>query len=127
MQNPRCRPTLSGGVPEASGTTRPPHFGSGSSEQLSNVNCGKVCSRCSADSLLHAMLGRPVQKPRNADSVFSASTNVTLRPGDGYIVEFVNTSNPAQIFANSSAFSVKPPGCKASQFVITLSETYDAR
>ncbi|KAI0758879.1 hypothetical protein C8Q74DRAFT_1300554 [Fomes fomentarius] len=37
-------------------------------------------------------------------------TNVTLRPGDNYQVQFVNDSNPAQIFANSSTFSVKPPG-----------------
>ncbi|PIL25804.1 hypothetical protein GSI_11554 [Ganoderma sinense ZZ0214-1] len=41
-------------------------------------------------------------------------TNVTLRPGDGYVVEFVNTTNPAQIFANSSTFTVKSPGSQAA-------------
>ncbi|KAI1787388.1 hypothetical protein LXA43DRAFT_712286 [Ganoderma leucocontextum] len=40
-------------------------------------------------------------------------TNVTLRPGDGYVVEFVNNTNPTQIFANSSTFTVKPPGSQA--------------
>ncbi|KAI0659531.1 hypothetical protein C8Q70DRAFT_984797 [Cubamyces menziesii] len=37
-------------------------------------------------------------------------TNVTLRAGDGYQVQFVNASNTTQIFANSSTFSVKPAG-----------------
>ena len=35
---------------------------------------------------------------------------MTLVPGDGYVVQFVNGSNPAQIFANSSTFTVKPNG-----------------
>ncbi|EJF60202.1 hypothetical protein BD309DRAFT_1046369 [Dichomitus squalens] len=37
-------------------------------------------------------------------------TNVTLRPGDGYLVQFVNTTNHTDVFANSSTFTVKPPG-----------------
>ncbi|RPD63405.1 hypothetical protein L226DRAFT_521861 [Lentinus tigrinus ALCF2SS1-7] len=37
-------------------------------------------------------------------------TNVTLRPGDGYQVQFVNTSNITQVFASSPNFTVKPPG-----------------
>ncbi|CDO77492.1 hypothetical protein BN946_scf184902.g26 [Trametes cinnabarina] len=37
-------------------------------------------------------------------------TNVTLRPGDHYQVQFVNTSNITQVFAHSDDFSVKPPG-----------------
>ncbi|KAI0673193.1 hypothetical protein C8Q78DRAFT_1077472 [Trametes maxima] len=37
-------------------------------------------------------------------------TNVTLRPGDNYQVQFVNTSNITQVFASSPDFTVKPPG-----------------
>ncbi|KAI0319463.1 hypothetical protein OF83DRAFT_1109937 [Amylostereum chailletii] len=37
-------------------------------------------------------------------------TNVTLRPGDNYQVVFVNSTNPSQVYANSSDFSVKPAG-----------------
>ncbi|KAI0369491.1 hypothetical protein BV20DRAFT_967756 [Pilatotrama ljubarskyi] len=44
-----------------------------------------------------------------SDQTFTV-TNVTLRPGDGYQVQFVNTSNITQVFASSANFSVKPPG-----------------
>ncbi|EIW56411.1 uncharacterized protein TRAVEDRAFT_150944 [Trametes versicolor FP-101664 SS1] len=37
-------------------------------------------------------------------------TNVTLVPGDGYQVQFVNTTNLTQVFASSPTFTVKPPG-----------------
>jgi hypothetical protein len=37
-------------------------------------------------------------------------TNVTLIPGDNYILQFVNSSNITQVFVNSSSFSVKPNG-----------------
>ncbi|KAI0772356.1 hypothetical protein BD413DRAFT_40650 [Trametes elegans] len=37
-------------------------------------------------------------------------TNVTLLAGDGYQVQFVNTSNITQVYASSANFSVKPAG-----------------
>ncbi|KAI0028657.1 hypothetical protein K488DRAFT_37907, partial [Vararia minispora EC-137] len=46
----------------------------------------------------------------NTSSESFVVTNVTLRPGDSYQVVFVNTSNPNQVFANSSDFTVMPPG-----------------
>jgi len=39
-------------------------------------------------------------------------TQVTLRPDDGYIVNFVDATNTTDIFAQSSGFTVKPQGCK---------------
>jgi len=43
-------------------------------------------------------------------------TNVTLNVHDGYVINFVNGSNASQIYAQSSAFSVKTPGTpQASQ------------
>ncbi|KAI0742947.1 hypothetical protein C8Q80DRAFT_943166 [Daedaleopsis nitida] len=44
-----------------------------------------------------------------SDQTF-AVTNVTLRPGDGYQVQFVNNTNITQVFAASPTFTVKPPG-----------------
>lgn len=41
-------------------------------------------------------------------------TNVTLRPGDGYQVQFVNNTNITQVFAASPTFTVKPPGSECS-------------
>ena len=38
---------------------------------------------------------------------------MTLIPGDGYQVQFVNTTNQTQVFASSSDFTVKPNGCKS--------------
>ncbi|KAH9914060.1 uncharacterized protein BXZ73DRAFT_55186 [Epithele typhae] len=38
------------------------------------------------------------------------STNVTLRPGDNYQVQFVNTTNQTDVFASSTAFTMKPNG-----------------
>jgi len=37
-------------------------------------------------------------------------TDVTLKPGDGYIVNFVNATNPNQTYVSSSSFSVEPAG-----------------
>jgi hypothetical protein len=37
-------------------------------------------------------------------------TNVTLTPGDNYILQFFNSSNTTQVLANSSSFTVKPNG-----------------
>ncbi|PAV23656.1 hesp-379 [Pyrrhoderma noxium] len=37
-------------------------------------------------------------------------TNVTLTVGTGYVVNFVNTSNSEQVFAQSGTFDVKEPG-----------------
>jgi len=37
-------------------------------------------------------------------------TNVTLRPGTGYQVVFINSVDPTQVYANSSDFEVKAPG-----------------
>jgi len=37
-------------------------------------------------------------------------TNVTLKQGTGYVVNFVSPTNQTQIFASSAAFDVKPPG-----------------
>ncbi|KAI9439412.1 hypothetical protein BJY52DRAFT_1096204, partial [Lactarius psammicola] len=37
-------------------------------------------------------------------------TNVTLRPGTGYQVVFINPVNTTDIYANSSNFEVKAPG-----------------
>ncbi|KAL7278755.1 hypothetical protein PYCCODRAFT_1426324 [Trametes coccinea BRFM310] len=44
-------------------------------------------------------------------------TNVTLRPGDNYQVQFVNTSNITQVFAHSDDFTVKPPGTAPASIV----------
>jgi len=40
-------------------------------------------------------------------------TQVTLRPDDGYIVNFVDATNTTDIFAQSSGFTVKPQGSLA--------------
>ncbi|KAG8993568.1 hypothetical protein FRB94_005349 [Tulasnella sp. JGI-2019a] len=37
-------------------------------------------------------------------------TDVTLKPGDGYVVNFVNPSNSSDIYAFSGSFTVKPQG-----------------
>jgi len=37
-------------------------------------------------------------------------TDVTLRPGTGYIVNFINPSNNSQVYTSSSAFTVDPQG-----------------
>ena len=37
-------------------------------------------------------------------------TNVTLRVGQGYQVEFVNPLNESQVYATSQSFSVMPQG-----------------
>jgi hypothetical protein len=37
-------------------------------------------------------------------------TNVTLRPGTGYQVVFINSDNATQVYANSSDFEVKAAG-----------------
>ncbi|KAI8996261.1 hypothetical protein BD414DRAFT_477300 [Trametes punicea] len=44
-------------------------------------------------------------------------TNVTLRPGDNYEVQFVNTTNITQVFATSGNFSVKPAGTAPASVV----------
>ncbi|KAI0633096.1 hypothetical protein C8Q77DRAFT_1121600 [Trametes polyzona] len=46
----------------------------------------------------------------NVSDLTFTVTNVTLVPGDGYQVQFVNTSNITQVFASSQTFTVKPPG-----------------
>ncbi|KAI0698172.1 Ser-Thr-rich glycosyl-phosphatidyl-inositol-anchored membrane family-domain-containing protein [Cerioporus squamosus] len=45
-----------------------------------------------------------------SDQIFTVNTSVTLREGDNYQVQFVNTSNITQVFATSHNFTVKPPG-----------------
>lgn len=40
-------------------------------------------------------------------------TQVTLRPDDGYIVNFVDAKNTTDIFAQSAGFTVKPQGCES--------------
>ncbi|KIO26366.1 hypothetical protein M407DRAFT_243741 [Tulasnella calospora MUT 4182] len=37
-------------------------------------------------------------------------TNVTLRPGSGYVVNFINPKNETDIYASSTPFEVKPAG-----------------
>ncbi|KAG8909265.1 hypothetical protein FRC00_010420 [Tulasnella sp. 408] len=37
-------------------------------------------------------------------------TNVTLRPGTGYVVNFINPKNNSEIYASSAPFEVKPAG-----------------
>ncbi|KAG8988063.1 hypothetical protein FRB90_002986 [Tulasnella sp. 427] len=37
-------------------------------------------------------------------------TNVTLRPGPGYVVNFINPKNNSEVYASSSPFEVKPAG-----------------
>jgi hypothetical protein len=37
-------------------------------------------------------------------------TNVTLRPGAGYVVNFINPNNNTEIYASSAPFEVKPAG-----------------
>lgn len=39
-------------------------------------------------------------------------TQVTLRPDDGYLVNFVDAQNDTNVFAQSSPFTVKPQGCE---------------
>ncbi|KAF9073226.1 hypothetical protein BDP27DRAFT_1319067 [Rhodocollybia butyracea] len=48
--------------------------------------------------------------PSVANSLSFVISNVTLVPGDGYIMQFVNVSDPTQVFVNSSAFTVMPNG-----------------
>ncbi|KAI0830335.1 hypothetical protein BC628DRAFT_1000220 [Trametes gibbosa] len=50
----------------------------------------------------------------NVSALSFTFTNVTLRTGDGYQVQFVNTSNITQVFASSAVFTVKPPGTAAA-------------
>ena len=42
-------------------------------------------------------------------------TNVTLRVGQGYQVEFVNPLNESQVYATSQTFSVMPGGSMSSK------------
>ena len=42
-------------------------------------------------------------------------TNVTLKPGTGYSVEFVNPANPSQVYATGPSFEVKAAGSKFTQ------------
>ncbi|KAG8842409.1 hypothetical protein FRB96_005430 [Tulasnella sp. 330] len=37
-------------------------------------------------------------------------TNVTLKPGSGYVVNFVNPTNNTDVYATSDAFNVEPQG-----------------
>ncbi|KAG9040543.1 hypothetical protein FS837_000495, partial [Tulasnella sp. UAMH 9824] len=37
-------------------------------------------------------------------------TDVTLRPGSGYVVNFINPKNNSEIYASSAPFEVKPAG-----------------
>jgi len=48
---------------------------------------------------------------QTADQVYTVTnTNVTLTPTTGYIVNFVNSTNPSQIYTSSPSFEVKPAG-----------------
>ncbi|KAI0744506.1 hypothetical protein C8Q76DRAFT_2309 [Earliella scabrosa] len=51
-----------------------------------------------------------------SDQTFTV-TNVTLRPGDGYQVQFVNNTNITQVFAESPTFTVMPPGTEPAPTV----------
>ncbi|KAG8968267.1 hypothetical protein FRC03_008133 [Tulasnella sp. 419] len=49
-------------------------------------------------------------------------TNVTLKTGSGYVVNFVNGSNPSQVYASSEGFEVKPGGTAPyGSSVVTIS------
>jgi len=48
---------------------------------------------------------------QTADQVYTVTnTNVTLSPTTGYVVNFVNSTNPSQVFTSSPSFEVKPAG-----------------
>ena len=42
-------------------------------------------------------------------------TNVSLKTGTGYSVEFVNPANPSQVYATGPSFEVKAAGSKFTQ------------
>jgi len=51
-------------------------------------------------------------------------TQVTLRPDDGYIVNFVDAKNDTAIFAQSTGFTVKPQGSLPYGEVIIVSSSF---